>query len=127
VELAVRQAQGVDRLLALRDLAGREIDADAARLRVGGGDRDQVAAGGAAQFEDRRGRQGRGREAEQAGDGGEALGVRLAERVALVRHAVVGGLVGPLGRVERRAGLVGRFGRHGASSGGREENGFLPE
>ena len=103
-ELDVAQPEGLDRLSPLGDLLAGQIDADEGALRAGVGHRDQVAAAGAAQFEDAAA-VGPGRaQAEQGRHRRQVVGVGLGERQAGVRDLVVAG-----------AGM-GRHRHHGSPS-----------
>ncbi|MEA3410122.1 MAG: hypothetical protein U9R74_01110 [Pseudomonadota bacterium] len=85
----VVQPQRVDEGLAGPDLGGGEVDADATGLRVPPGQGDQVAAGGAAQFQDvgpvRRGRV----QAKQTAEHRQAFGAGIRKGNTLVMKLIV--------------------------------------
>ncbi len=92
LELQVLQAERLDRLPALGDLASRGVDADVAGAGVVLRHDHQVAPHGAADLEHAAVVGRRGVEAEELRHRGEPLGSRLAERIARVGDRVVGGL-----------------------------------
>ena len=94
----------LDDRLRVVDLAGGEVDADELCVRRGDGHRDQVAAGGAAEFEHSRLGDRRRRRAEQRRDRGEPIRVRARMSAGAVRHVVVRGLNGRF-RLNARDGI----------------------
>src|SRR5262249_50023388 len=73
------------------DGAGGEVDADERGVRERERQGDQVAAVAAAEFEEAAALDGGGRHAEQGGEGGEAVGVRLWAAARGVGDGVVRG------------------------------------
>ena len=66
-----------------------EIDADEAGLGKVPGERDQNAAGAAAEIQHTAPRHGSGLHAEEPGHGGEPVGMRLATRKSAVGNVIV--------------------------------------
>jgi len=97
VELAqfdIGETQGPNLTLALADLACREIDAYEAGLRQFQRHRDEVVAAGAAQFQHATGTDVGRLQAEQPGQCGETIRMRLRKGAVDVGQFVVGGLDG---------------------------------
>jgi len=111
----VLEAELLDELLAVVDLAGGQVDADELAIREVVGHRDQVAAGGAAEFQHPATLHGGRPHPEEGADDEQPARVGLGERVALV-----GDLVVAVDRGGSRVGGrdVGQHVGHGASSAG---------
>ncbi len=89
-EIDVGDFQRFDDGFAVCDLARGKIDADELRLRRGECHGNDVAAAGAAEFQDAAVVWVARRHAEESGDGGEAIGARLREGADRVGDLVVG-------------------------------------
>ena len=87
----VGKLQRRDSPQAIVDLALREIDPEKTGAREARSERDQIAAGGAAELEHPRGANGRRLESKEARRRGEPSGMRLRERMRFVGEVVVGG------------------------------------
>jgi len=88
-QLDVLEFRPVDGALARADLHRGKVHAHHRRVRMAGGDGDQVTACSAAQFEHTRLLERRGAEAKEKGQGFEMLDRRLGERMRLVRNDIV--------------------------------------
>ena len=114
VQRDIRQAETRDARGPRRDLRRREIDADEARLRQRGGERNEMAAGGAADLQHPRGSRGRRAEPEPAGVGRHARGLEADERRGTIRRFVVAAA-----RARQRGGERLGVGRSGVGVGHR--------
>src|SRR5262249_14795132 len=87
----VGKFEALDEMLSVGDLSSGEIHAQEGGSGERFGHRDEVAAGGATEFEDAGGLDGWRAQAEGRGDGRQSRRVRLRVRKALVRNLVVTG------------------------------------
>lgn len=89
-QLDVVQTDLVNECLSAPDLGGGQVDADATGLRIPPGQRNQVAAGGASQFQDSGPIRWDRVQTEQSAEHRQVLGAGVGEGVALVVKLIVG-------------------------------------